>query len=349
MKCVEAHHRPSTRKVYHNHWEDWKKWCSTNNVKDPVRPSPYHIANYLSFLSQTRKLSAATLKTRRSAISSVLKTSGVKDTTQDDIVSQVISGVENMQPPKDRFVPEWDVAVVLNFLKGSSFKSNREIPLTALSYKTAFLIALASGRRVSEISNFSGLKEDISHSQDGSISLKFLPEFLAKNQVPGDSSPPILIKPLNKAVDPQEEDISICPVRALKEYRRRTDPIRSPRQRALFISVNPAHDSDLSRASISRWLKNLICSAYKALARDGKKQSNPISQPKSIRAHEIRAWAATMASKTTPLPEVMKAAYWKTSTVFIRHYLRDVSRRSECGKQRLPAMVAAQSIFNPRQ
>lgn len=348
MKCIEAHHRPSTRKVYHNHWEDWKNWCSSNNVKDPVRPRSHQVANYMAYLSQSKKLSASTLKTRKAAIASVMKTAGVKDVTQSVTVSQVISGAENMQPPKDKFVPQWDIAVILNYLKGKSFRTNKELSLPALSYKTSFLIALASGRRVSEISNLSGLKEDVSHSPDGSITLKFLPDFLAKNQSPSDPSPQILIKPLNRSVDPDQEDISICPVRALNEYRRRTDSIRSPSQRALFISMKPSHSSDLSRASISRWLKSLIRSAYMALGRVGKNLPNQESRPRSVRAHEIRAWAATMASKTTPLTEVMKAAYWKTSTVFIRHYLRDVSRRSECGKQRLPAMVAAQSVVGAR-
>ena len=348
MKCVEAHHRPSTRRVYHSHWEDWKSWCAGNKVEDPVRPRSHDVANYLSHLSQVKKLSAATIKTRRAAIASVLKTIGHRDVTKGELVSQVVSGAENLQPPKDRFIPQWDLAVVLNHLKSKSFRDNKILPLPALSYKTCFLIALASGRRVSELTNFSGLKEDISFSRDGSVSLKFLPCFLAKNQSPSAPSPLITIKPLNRSVDPRQEDVSICPVRALKEYRLRTDRIRSPAQRALFISVNPAHAADLSRASISRWLKNLIKSAYASLAaQEGRVGADVI--PRSVRAHEIRAWAATMAAKTTPLAEVMRAAYWKTSTVFIRHYLRDTSRRSECGKLRLPAMVAAQAVVGAKQ
>lgn len=112
-----------------------------------------------------------------------------------------------MQPPKNRFVPQWDIAVVLNYLKGRLYKNNKDLSLPALSYKTAFLIALASGRRVSEISNLSGLQADVSHAPDGSITLKFLPDFLDQNQVPSDRSPLILIKPLRKAIDPGQEDV----------------------------------------------------------------------------------------------------------------------------------------------
>ena len=65
------------------------------------------------------------------------------------------------------------------------------------------------------------------------------------------------------------------------------------------------------------------------------------------RAHEIRAWATTLASKSTSLTEVMQAAYWKSSTVFVKHYLRDTAALAEDRTWRMPAMVAAQTVLRP--
>ena len=67
------------------------------------------------------------------------------------------------------------------------------------------------------------------------------------------------------------------------------------------------------------------------------------------RSHEIRAWAATLVAKTVPMEEVMRAAYWRSSSTFTRHYLRDVTLRAEDGSFCLPSMVAAQSVFSPRR
>lgn len=65
-----------------------------------------------------------------------------------------------------------------------------------LTLKTVFLVALASGRRASEVNALSGLSEDVAYERDGTLVLKFLPEFRAKNQADADSSPVIRIPPL---------------------------------------------------------------------------------------------------------------------------------------------------------
>ena len=311
MSLYTAKHRPSTRKVYHNHWEDWKRWCRKNRVPDPTNPRTHQVANYLAHLSKDKGLSAATLKTRRAAISAVLTATGRKNVTQSSMVSGIIKGAENLQPRRDNLVPDWDLAVVLHYLKSGILKNNRLLNLTMLTYKTAFLLALATGRRASELSRLSGLDADISHAPDGTIHLKFLPGFLAKNQKPSDASPSIKIKPLNRSVDPDQKDVALCPVKALKEYRARSARIRSVKQRALLISVNPGYSQDITRATLSRWLKTTIRNAYLHLKRSRKKskvKSHPAG-PGRARAHEIRAWATTMASTTTPLADVMRAAY----------------------------------------
>ena len=314
-----------------------------------MRPKPTEIANHLSHLYQSQGLSAATLKARRAALGSVLAAKGDKAITLDPVVSAVIKGAANLGHKARVLTPKWDLAVVLNFLKSKEMAENRFLPLKLLTFKTVFLVALASGRRASEISNLSGIVGDISNTKKGALCLKFLPEFLAKNQNPEDPSPHILIPPLSVVVDERSEDLALCPVRALREYRRRTVRLRSPSQRALFVSINLNHARDITRATLSRWLKTTIKMSYHALDQKGQLSQPAHSLVTKARAHEIRAWAATLAAKSTPMAQVLKAAYWRSSTVFIRHYLRDIALRSEGGNLCLPAMVAAQTPLSASQ
>lgn len=48
-------------------------------------------------------------------------------------------------------VPSWDLPVVLKALCGSLFEPLDSVDIEFLSYKTAFLLALASAKRVSDI------------------------------------------------------------------------------------------------------------------------------------------------------------------------------------------------------
>jgi hypothetical protein len=50
-----------------------------------------------------------------------------------------------------RLVPQWDLGLVLSALKLPPFEPATEVDIKFVSYKCCFLLALASGRRRSEI------------------------------------------------------------------------------------------------------------------------------------------------------------------------------------------------------
>jgi hypothetical protein len=50
------------------------------------------------------------------------------------------------------------------------------------------------------------------------------------------------------------EDLSLCPVRALKIYLQKTDSIRSEMQKKLFISFKQGHNKDIANNTISGWI-----------------------------------------------------------------------------------------------
>ena len=333
--------RSSTLMVYDNHWKQWMEWCGSTSV-DPANPTEIDVANHLAFLSCERNLSASSLRVRRSAIASTLAVLGLHNLSHAPIVSNVIKATALTSPrPKVR-VPDWDLLVVLSYLMSPEFEPLKLVPLKQLTIKTCFLIMLASGRRASEVAHLSGLSGDISEERDGSVTLQFLPEFLAKNQKPGSDSPNVSIRPLSDIISRAEPDFKNCPVRSLKEYRRRTKQVRSASQRALFLSFNPNMKADIRVSSISRWIKTLIIDSY--LSWGGARESHPGVLPlRNPRPHEIRAWSSSLACRTATLKHVLQAAFWRSEDVFVNFYLRDVARRRENGLWGLPSIVAAQT------
>ena len=246
----------------------------------------------------------------------------------------------NAKSPKR--IPAWDLFSVLESLREPSFEPLVQCDFQSLSWKTVFLVALASGRRGSEIHALSGLPQDIAWESDGSISLRFLPDFLAKNQLPGDPSPVISIKPLSGFISRSDPDRALCPVRALRRYLRFAKAIRGPLQRRLFISINPSYKKDIAKSTIARWICALVKASYA--------KSHDSNLPQSLcRAHEIRAWSASLAiAHSARLIDILDAAFWRSEVPFIRHYLRDVSRLREDGSRGIASISVCQQRLSTR-
>ncbi|KAL8610742.1 hypothetical protein ACOMHN_016725 [Nucella lapillus] len=234
----------------------------------------------------------------------------------------------------------WDLFLVLNSLLVAPYEPLVSIQMELLSFKTVFLIALASGRRRSEIHALSGLSQDVGFHPDGSVSLQFLPEFLAKNQTPGSPSHAIIIRPLSTIVDKREPDITLCPVRAVKYYWDRTRSLRTTQQR-FFISLRAGRSKDISAATISRWISQTIRSAYTQAHLDVSSV-----QP---RAHEVRSIATSAAFQYSfSLKDVLEAAYWRSENPFINFYLRDFRAKRADGTKGISFVAASVPVTFPR-
>ena len=269
----------------------------------------------------------------RAAICTTLRQLGGPSFQEDLLIRDTLKGSAILEARSPRRVPAWDLNLVLTFLKGAQFEPLNSLDLKFLTLKTTFLLALATGRRVSGVNHLSGLFKDVGLNSEGSFVLKFLPEFLAKNQAPGSPSPSLTIPQLSSTSDPPI-DITLCPVRALKRYRQVTRPMRGTR-RKLLLSFNKSYHKDISVATISRWIREVIKSAYAA---ENRVPSNP-------RAHEVRAWATSLAfSHSYSIIDVLQAAYWSSTSPFIRCYLRDVSIAREDGFTSLSCVAAQTSL-----
>ncbi|MCG7878571.1 MAG: hypothetical protein JAY75_22815 [Candidatus Thiodiazotropha taylori] len=331
---VCAAKRASTQSLYNYRWNSWMDWCLEREM-DPINPSIMALADFLIFLFEEKKLSPVSVKGYRSAISSTLKHLSSVDFSSDPVLSDIIKSMELEKPAVSRVVPHWDLSIVLDCFKESPFEPMSSCSLKCLTQKTVFLIALASGRRRSEIHALSASTGSVSFSADfSSVKLHFFPGFLAKNQVPSVAGMPIEIPSLS--TDKGRSGSILCPVRALRFYMRRTKSFRRKRER-LFISYVKNYDKEISPSTISRWIVETV---RFACDQKGSFKSSKIC------AHELRALSASFAwLNGVPLDAVLRAGFWRSENSFIKFYLRDTAGIN--GKLfSLGPVVASQTVIS---
>ena len=214
----------------------------------------------------------------------------------------------------------------------------KDTDLKHLTLKTAFLLALASGKRRSEIDAWVANK--VSNLGQWEKVALFPPDFIAKNQLAREGSQsvsPVTIPALTIIVDRQfKEERTLCPVRALRYYLDRTKDLRGSRS-LLFISFKKGHTSDIRPATLSSWSKQTTLLCYK----QADQQALDLVQ---VKAHDIRAFAAFKAFYSGVSDQIMQACHWKAQTHFTNFYLKDLTWSDTDNNMYLGPVVAAQVL-----
>ena len=141
--------------------------------------------NFLVFLFEVKGLAPSTVKGYRSAISRTIHISGGEDFGNNQFISLLVRNFSLERPRQRVLVPQWNIGLVLLALNLTPFEPAEEVDLKFLSYKCCFLLALASGRRRSEVHAFSTSNSCLRFSRDkSSVTLLTDPAFLGKNQIP---------------------------------------------------------------------------------------------------------------------------------------------------------------------
>jgi hypothetical protein len=312
-------HKVSSSSLYDAKWNRFNGWCRERKI-DPVKASVPVVADFLVHLFESNRC-VSTIKGYRTAIAHVLHQKGV-DLSHDRDISQLISSLEIQRPPSTRDVPKWDLSLVLSALT-----------------KTAFLLALASAKRISEVHAFSKI---VNHKENySSLTFTFVHEFIAKTQrlgVPETKLQPVTIPALTNII-PDEPDRLLCPVRAVRRYLDRMSKLRSEKSRRLFISYQPGRHDDITKNAIALWLKAVIKDAYDRSTSD----DHTLHQ---VKPHEIRAFATSLAfASNLKVQDVMDAASWRGESTFARFYLRDLAHQYLDVKS-LGPIVAGQTIVS---
>lgn len=153
------------------------KWCKENRV-NATAPRSMQVANHLAWLTSQGR-SPSSLKIRRSAISSTLRQLG-HTINLSGVIASVLRGATIGFARNRTPVPAWDLFLILEFLRSQTFEPLHLASLHNLTRKTLLLLLLATARsRSSKIHALSGLPKDTLFENDGSITLRFRPDFLA--------------------------------------------------------------------------------------------------------------------------------------------------------------------------
>ena len=219
----------------------------------------------------------------------------------------------------------------------------KDTDLKHLTLKTAFLLALASGKRRSEIHSWVANKVS-NLGQWERVALFPSSDFIAKNQLAREGSQsvsPVTIPALTTIVDRQfKEDRTLCLVWALRYYVDRTKDLRGSRS-LLFISFKKGYTSDIRPATLSSWLKQTILLCYK----QADQQALDLFQ---VKAHDIRAFAASKAFYGGVLVhQIMQACHWKARNTFTNFYIKYLTWSDSDNNMYLGPVVVAQQVLDP--
>ncbi len=304
--------RPATLRIYSYRVRPYIKWCRERQVS-PTRAPIAKVAEFLKSRFDMG-MEASTVKGYKSAIQSIHIGCQDGSTVQDSrTLHFLLEGMNIERPRKRKVMPSWDLPTVLKFLNGSPFEPIQSASLRDLTIKTAFLVAMASGRRCSELHALA-TGQFIVFSNSG-VFLHFRPGFLSKNERCDFVASPLFLPYLVPPSSPRKRRLG-CPVRAIKWYLDRTQTVRGQIAQLFVTTCKPYRPA--AKATIAGWLVEAIS---KAGAVRG--ETNPT-------AHSTRAISSSWAfSHGLSLKEIVNTVSWRTHSTFVSTYLRDLGPCSD--------------------
>ena len=193
----------------------------------------------------------------------------------------------------------------------------KDTDLKHLTLTTAFLLALASGKRCSKIHAW--VANIVSNlGQWEKVGLFLSSDFIAKNQLTREGSQSVssvTIPALPTIVDRQfKEDWTLCPVHACRYYLHQTKDLRGS-QSLLFISFKNGHTSVIRPATLSF----LVKTNYPTLLQT----SRPTVQ---VKVHYIRVFATFKVFYAWFLVDhILQPCHGKAHNTFTNFYLKDLT------------------------
>lgn len=203
-----------------------------------------------------KKCKVTTVVGYRSAIASFHKGWSGSTVGSNSDLSKLMKGMFNAHPNVNPLLPNWDLPSVLWRLCDPPFEPLISCNLKYLTWKSVFLIALASASRVSELHALSVKDGNIRFEKHG---IRLLPNmnFISKTQRLNNPWLPIFIPSFNNFAT-EERDIKLCPYRALKIYIQRNESRRtSDCKEALFITYQKGVCKAASKNTVARWIVSL--------------------------------------------------------------------------------------------
>ena len=341
IKKLELSHASSTRRQYRSKWTLFVAWSSQQTPPlDPTSPSEVAMAGFLTHLFDERKISVGAIRNYRSAITyHWRRLSGYNPPQDDHVMKDLFNSFVRDRPVVTKKVVDWDIRLVLEFFMSGKFASWSDVSPREATLKTVFLVALASGKRRSEIHALTrdGIRETFGVARGKFIDVKsgFLSKTHVRTSGRGQAQPiflPALVKE-DDALHP------LCPSTAVDEYLRLSDKYRSKEQGRLFISYQEGQVKDVTTQTISSYIRQAIILAYENSAPG-------LLSDLEVRPHSVRSVATSLrAIRSSSLDEVLSVGTWTSTNAFIKYYLTDYSTDTVTGLSRLGGFVAGGAIF----
>jgi hypothetical protein len=158
----------------------FSSWCVERQIS-PTSTSVGNVADFIVYLHSVKKCKVATIIGYRSTISSKHKGRGGRSVSNNGDLSKLINGIFNSNPILKPLLPNWDLPSVLWRLCDPPFEPLLSCDVNFLTWKTVFLIALATASRVSELHALSVKDGNLRYERHGIILLPNL-QFLSKTQ-----------------------------------------------------------------------------------------------------------------------------------------------------------------------
>ena len=290
-------HRESTSRQYNSIWKQWLSYLKETTPTDVTHNT---LLLFLTHIFTVKNRKPSTIASYRSALKLPLKWGfGIRvDTDTDSLLSRAFQIARPSAPAPLQI--KWSLEKVLARLKELS---GVDKSLKFLQQKAIFLLALASGGRASELAALSRNPEWLLFEQDGSISVRPDPTFLAKNELPSDRWRPWSIPNL------KDRDLALCPVQSLKDYLNATC---STKLENVFLTLTGTRP--LSARNISTALCQVIKAANKDCFPSG---------------HDVRKVASSLAIfNGMAFSELSRYTGWKSEGVFFKHYCSRIQELS---------------------
>ena len=174
--------RPSTRATYNSRLSKYFSWCRGRQISLHKAPLGA-VAEFLTEQFKHKNAKPRSVRCFRTAIAAIHHGfDGGLTVSTSPTLSNLIKGTFHERPPERSLVPAWDLSLVLGTIADSPYEPMHLLDLPELTRKTVFLVAAASGRRVSEIHALS-MKEEHLRFSSGGVSLLQEPDSLQRTRL----------------------------------------------------------------------------------------------------------------------------------------------------------------------
>ena len=293
VKLMAAPLRKSSLSDYQQKWKTFIRFLENNNI-ETAKVTIENVLQFFTYLFYEKHRRPGTVAHYRTALTIPLKMYFQVD-LRIPAVADLLRSMNLQRPIIPVTAPDWSLNKVLTFLDNPDNIQSKVMQFR----KTAFLLLLATGWRISELHACVRDKEYCKFTKDSTLLIRPHPVFLAKNEQPQQRWTFKEIKVLKL----EDGKISnICPATELKKYLQDTSKMTKG---SLFLKPNNQEKMTIHTLSTQ------ICSIIL--------QADPSTKAK---VHDVRKYAASCAlAETMLVGDLLSAMNWSSPATFMKFYL----------------------------